>query len=56
MVVSSFMEYPLGQKNVGQNFLHLGKFRHFCPVKQPEDASFFFDKIIVTFFRHCFVR
>jgi len=25
---------------IGQNFRHLNKFRHFCPVKQPEGASF----------------
>jgi len=25
---------------VGQIIRHLNKFRHLCPVKQPEDASF----------------
>jgi len=33
-------KYLIGQNNVGQNFRHLEKFRHFCPVKQPGDASF----------------
>jgi len=30
----------IGQNNVGQNVRHLDQFRRFCPVKQPEDASF----------------
>jgi len=45
----------IGQNNIGQNFRHLDRFHHFCPIKHPEMQAFL-DKIFVTFVRHCFVR
>jgi len=38
--VNNVKSYLIGQNNVGQIFRHLNKFRYFCLVKQPEDASF----------------